>query len=106
MRKQDIEVNVSVKGVSEEGFKKIEDSFDFLTAEYGNGRMHLEFEGVYFFIDELLEMITEFTESALDGVVDYIDREAWTMTRYRWQSGRLEVKEINLNDVLERYSRE
>ncbi|MGE4298380.1 MAG: hypothetical protein AB7E47_10160 [Desulfovibrionaceae bacterium] len=80
--------------------------FDLTELDYKDGDLTLEFEGKYFFLDDLMEAIAPHLRPETTGRLDYIDHDEWTMTRFKFKDGAYTMVKVNLNDVLERYSHE
>ena len=57
------------------------------------------YEGLAFPLDEVLEALRG---ESLTGKLDFLDLEAWTLTRHFWDKGRVTVRKGGLNAALER----
>lgn len=66
-----------------------------------DGQMvHIEFEGMYFPVDDALDSLRSSFVSATKGKLDVLDIEAWEMTRYIFEEGTFKSTLRNINDVL------
>lgn len=63
--------------------------------------LRISFEGHYFPLDEALEALKAALPKEAEGRLDYLDLEAWTLTRHVLQSGKLAVSCRSLNHVLD-----
>lgn len=61
----------------------------------------LSFEGVYFPLEESLDALRQHLSPALNGKIDYIDLDAWTLTRHSIINGIVHIRSAPLNAVLE-----
>lgn len=70
------------------------------SAELEGDLLRFSHEGVFFPLDDVLDVLSPFLGVGVAGRIDYIDLEAWTLTRFRIE-GKAIVKSIRgLNDVL------
>lgn len=75
-----------------------EDSF----FERDGNLINISFEGIYFPVDELLEILKGHLLPESEGRLDVMDMEAWTLTRYVWEKNQFEAsRPRNLNQVME-----
>lgn len=70
-------------------------------AEQDGTLFRLAFEGLYFPLDEVLEALCKILPRDAEGKIDYLDMEAWTLTRHVWQDGEFCVSTRSLNHVLD-----
>jgi hypothetical protein len=84
----------------------LEDDFEFTEFAYDDGELDLEYEGNFFYLDDFIDRLEPCLTSHSKGRVDYIDQHAFRMTRFKVEAGQLQRLEVDLNNVLERYSRE
>lgn len=101
----DFEAFGSVFGMSAEAFEQVRDHIPFETWSFQDGVFRFEHEGFVFLEDFLDELVPHLGPEA-ELKADYVDREAWTITRFRLEGGKLVSREVGLNDVLERYNRD
>ncbi len=66
-----------------------------------NDLLRVSFEGMYFPIDELMSALMPFLHSESQGKIDYIDMEAWRLTRYTIQGQHIDSSCVCLNTVLD-----
>lgn len=59
--------------------------------------LRLDFEGVFFPLDDVLAGLANLS---LSGKIDVIDMEAWTLTRALFTDGAVRVSTVGLNHVL------
>ncbi len=102
---EDIRVYGNVENVSSDA-ADLEDDFDFTEFSYDDGELDLEYEGNFFFLDDFIDRLEPCLTSNSSGRLDYIDQQAFRMTRFKIEAGQLRRMEVDLNNVLERYSQE
>lgn len=67
-----------------------------------DGMVRISFEGVYFPLDETLAALERTLPDNAEGRLDYLDLEAWTLTRHVLAPGRaIDVATRSLNHVLD-----
>lgn len=59
----------------------------------------ISYEGMAFPLEEVL---TALEGQKLTGKLDFLDLEAWTLTRHLWKEGQLTVRKGDLNAAMER----
>lgn len=110
MSNAEIRVYGLIVGISEQGAAYLSEAFESATLDYdstGDKReLAVEFEGLYFFIEDFLDALVPLLDPGGEAKIDYIDQHAWQMTRYTVLASGYEAKLVNLNDVLERYNQE
>jgi hypothetical protein len=110
MANAEIRVYGLIVGISQENAAELQERFETAILEYDatNGRRELsvEFEGLYFFIEDFLDTLVPLLDADGEAKIDYIDQHEWRMDRYMVRPSGYEVKAVNLNDVLERYNQE
>ncbi len=94
------------RGLTEEQAKELVEKYGFTEHSFAEGTLDFEYEGSYFFIDDFLEELEKYLDADAKAGVDYIDQYEFTMQRYTRENGAWICKNINLNDVLERYNQE
>lgn len=62
--------------------------------------LRISFEGIYAPLDTLLHCLTTHLSPQLQGKVDILDLEAWTLTRHTVQDGTVRSNTAPLNNVL------
>lgn len=66
-----------------------------------SGEMLLfSFEGMYYPIDEVIEIVTKGLTPEMEGKIDYIDLDEWTLTRYTIADGNITHATRSLNHVM------
>lgn len=70
-------------------------------AELDGDLLRISFEGLYFPLEDVLSALDEYLPPDARGKLDYLDMEAWTLTRYTWGDGPRGVATRSLNQVLE-----
>ncbi len=95
-----------VSGVAEAVVEDVENSFDFDSVAWSNGVLEADKEGGWIFADEFVSLVQQHMDTTGAGKADVIDHDDWTMQRWEFTHDAVEVKEIPLNDVLERYNQE
>ncbi len=68
---------------------------------YENDMLRMAFEGIYMDMEEVLHIVRSFLEKDSQGKIDYIDLEAWTLTRHRIENGLMTVSTASLNAVMD-----
>lgn len=63
--------------------------------------LNISYEGVYFPIEDFLQALAPLLDSASQGKVDYMDMDAWRLTRYSFDNGFITKSERDLNSVLD-----
>lgn len=61
----------------------------------------VSFEGIYFPIAEAIDLIDTNLSSHMTGKLDYLDLEAWRLTRYTIANGEITPASAPLNNVLD-----
>lgn len=67
---------------------------------FSGGLLNISYEGVYFPLEEFLEVLAPLLTAQSRGKLDYIDMEAWRLTRYNFENGFITSSARDLNDVL------
>ncbi|MDL2290994.1 hypothetical protein LJC09_02700 [Desulfovibrio sp. OttesenSCG-928-F20] len=62
--------------------------------------LRISFEGLYFPLDEALQALKTELEPQSAGRLDYLDLEAWTLTRCLFEGGGFSISTRSLNHVL------
>lgn len=62
--------------------------------------LKISFEGIYFPLDEVLSLLESSLTGNESGKLDVLDLEAWYLTRYLFQSGKILCLQAPLNNVL------
>lgn len=94
------------KGLTAEAAQELVEKYAFTEHDFADGTLDFGFEGSYFFIEDFLDELEKHLDPAAQATVDYIDQYAFTMQRHTRENGVWQCKNINLNDVLERYNHE
>lgn len=66
-----------------------------------NEMLVLSFEGIWFPMDELLEILKQNAGEHFQGKMDFLDLEKWQMTRYQFKEGKISKSTVPLNNVLD-----
>lgn len=61
----------------------------------------LSFEGIFFPLEDFIEVLANHLNPRISGKIDYLDLENWTMTRYLVANGEMSGKEASLNHVMD-----
>ncbi len=59
------------------------------------------YEGEYFPLEDVLACIEPMLDGSARGKLDYIDMEAWQLTRHFFQNGHIVVRSAGLNHVMD-----
>lgn len=68
--------------------------------ELDNDLLRISFEGIYFPKEDVLAVINENLAADLQGKLDYLDLESWTLERYIFKNKKIDYRKTSLNDVL------
>ncbi len=68
---------------------------------YEKDMLRLAFEGIYIDMEEILPIVQRFLQSQSQGKIDYIDLEAWTLTRHTIKEGLMVASSASLNAVMD-----
>ncbi len=69
--------------------------------EYDKDMLRLAYEGIYLDMEEVLPLVQRFLQGTSQGKIDYIDLEAWTLTRHSIEQGLMTVSTVSLNSVMD-----
>lgn len=72
---------------------------DALTLE--GDLLNVGYEGVFFPVEDFLQALAPLLDTASAGKLDYMDMEAWTLTRYSFENGFITSASRPLNHVLD-----
>lgn len=61
----------------------------------------LAFEGIYFPVDDFIQLLETNLMPQISGKLDYLDLENWRMTRYLLNNGHISANTVSLNHVLD-----
>lgn len=68
--------------------------------EVDGDMVRISYEGVYFPIDEVLEIIQEYLTDESSGRIDYINMDGWRLHRHMIEGTSINEKSNCLNNVL------
>ncbi len=68
---------------------------------YEKDMLRISFEGMYLDMEEILPLIQSFLQPTSQGKIDYIDLDAWTLTRHTITQGFMTVNTASLNVVMD-----
>lgn len=69
---------------------------------YEDGMLRFSFEGLYFPLEDVLEALRLTLPKEAEGKLDYLDLEAWTLTRHQLTLGAVfNVSTRSLNNILD-----
>lgn len=74
---------------------------DLPVCEQDGDMVRLSFEGLYFPLDEVLDVLRSGIGQEQQGKLDFLDLENWRLVRHLIGNGKLEVSSRSLNQVLE-----
>lgn len=81
---------------------RMQDAIPAGNVTVANGDMLLlSFEGIYFPLEEVLAGIERHITGQSAGKLDYLDLEAWRLTRFRIENGKISSSSAPLNNVLD-----
>ena len=76
-------------------------SYDEKIIDLDGSLLSIHFEGLYFMIDDFLAAISPHITQDMEGRIDYIDMDEWTMTRFWINKGMLSHNTADLNQVMD-----
>lgn len=68
---------------------------------YEGDLLRISFEGRYFPLDDVLDALEKTLPEGAGGRLDYLDLEAWTLTRHTVKDGEVAASTRSLNHVLD-----
>ncbi len=68
---------------------------------YEKDMLRMAFEGIYIDMEEILPIVQSFLQNQSQGKIDYIDLEAWTLTRHSIKQGLMVTNSASLNAVMD-----
>ncbi|THB68925.1 MAG: hypothetical protein D6E12_05655 [Desulfovibrio sp.] len=104
MRDHGIRVYAELSGLTAEACQTLAGSYPFEDVSCKDGEAELEFEGVYFPVEEFVEEAAQVLGKDGTGTVDVIDHGEWTFTRYRIKYGEWTFKTRQVDDSLDKYA--
>ncbi len=69
--------------------------------DFEKDMLRLCFEGIYFDMDALLPLVQAHLTAHSQGKIDYIDLEAWTLTRHIIAGKEIQIRTMPLNNVMD-----
>ena len=67
-----------------------------------NDMINISYEGIWFPVEDALDLLTQTLSPESIGKVDVLDLDAWTLTRHQWQDGQFQSSPArDLNSVLD-----
>lgn len=69
--------------------------------ERSGDMVRISYEGMFFPLDAMLEILVPLLQAPMQGKLDYIDLEAWTLTRHSINGTHLHVTSAPLNNVMD-----
>ena len=106
MRNAAIRVYASITGLSPEQAEALEEEYDFSDSRFQDESLELEYEGLFFPIDDFVDSVMELLPPEAEARIDYIDNDDWTITRHTLSDGELTTAHRNIDDMLEKYTPE
>ncbi|OLN25087.1 hypothetical protein DVDV_3632 [Desulfovibrio sp. DV] len=97
----DLRVYGEVRGLSEAAWARLADECPFETADYADGVLSLEHEGRWVDVESFMDALAGAVDAGGQGHLDSIDNDAWTITRYVLEAGKMTSQTFGINDVLE-----
>ncbi|MBQ9537346.1 MAG: hypothetical protein IJU79_06140 [Desulfovibrionaceae bacterium] len=76
-------------------------SNDVPLLERDNDIIRISFEGIYFPIDDVVEVLEKHLTPQHQGKLDVLDLYEWTLTRYTFVQCKLQSNQRSLNHVLD-----
>lgn len=67
-----------------------------------NDMLRISYEGIWFPVEEALQILAETLPPKASGKLDVLDLDAWTLTRHLWQDGEFHASPSrDLNSVMD-----
>ncbi|SBW00169.1 conserved hypothetical protein [uncultured delta proteobacterium] len=66
-----------------------------------DGLVRISWAGIWFPLEDALDALRMALPPEAEGKLDYLDLEAWTLTRCLWRGGAFDIQTRGLNHVLE-----
>ncbi len=63
--------------------------------------LKLSYEGIYFPLEDFLATLTPYLHEKSQGKIDYIDLDAWVLTRHTIAGTTIHIRSASLNSVLD-----
>lgn len=79
----------------------IVENTDIPVVEQCGDLLRISYEGPFFPLDDLLESLAPRLEAGMQGKIDYIDLEDWTLTRHTIDGASLRVSSAPLNNIMD-----
>ena len=77
------------------------DEDDLPVIERDGDMARISFEGIYFPLDDVLDVLTAHVRAEHKGKLDVLDLESWRLIRHIFTQGRVDVHSAPLNNVLD-----
>ena len=77
------------------------DEDDLPVIEHDGDMARISFEGIYFPLDDVLDVLTAHVRAEHKGKLDVLDLESWRLIRHTFTQGRVDVHSAPLNNVLD-----
>jgi hypothetical protein len=77
------------------------DEDDLPVIEHDGDMARISFEGIYFPLDDVLDVLTAHVRAEHKGKLDVLDLESWRLIRHIFTQGRVDVHSAPLNNVLD-----
>ncbi len=81
--------------------KRLEILLDDEAVDFDGDMVRMSYEGMYFPIDEVLEIVQEYLHAGSQGRIDYIDMDGWRLHRHMIEGTTITEKSNNLNNILD-----
>lgn len=79
----------------------VSENDDIPVVELSGDILRISYEGMFFPLDDVLERLVPLLAPAMQGKIDYIDLEEWTLTRHRIKGTSLTATSAPLNAVMD-----
>lgn len=96
----DFQLYGDITGFPEEALDSVQSQIGEVRASFESGVLRIDHEG-FAFAEDVLEAVIPHLEDNAEGKIDYVDRQEWTLTRYRVSGREWTRKIFNLNEVLD-----
>jgi hypothetical protein len=97
----DLRVYGEIKGLAPAAWQALAGQCPLETADYADGTLALEHEGRWVDVEGFMDALAANLGPEAAGHLDAIDNEAWTITRYVLEAGKMTSQTFGINDILE-----
>lgn len=101
MSRDDVRTYGDFTGISAEAFEALRPHIPFPQVRHAGDKLSVDHEGTYIDVEPFLEKVVAAMAPGGWGGLDFIDHVDWEVTRYIIRDGRITVKKVRPDHVLE-----